>query len=192
MWEKEAAFLFLMIEDGVGGWSIFLGENKDIILMLLVCMYMPSTLINKRVDVEKEIDLFVSWWRMSVEGGYFQEGLRTIYSFCFCMYRPSVIRERVDVEKEADLMFLNKDECSDGVGGWIIFSGLDEDNLLILFLYVHAFGVNWREGGCGKRRKFSISWRGWVKMVSRVEAYFKKGMRTIYSFWFFVGADLRC
>ena len=29
-------------------------------------------------------------------------------------------------------------------------------------------------------------------MVSRVEAYFKKGMRTIYSFWFFVGADLRC
>ena len=48
---------------------------------------------------------------------YFQEGLRTIYSFCFCMYRPSVIRERVDVEKEADLMFLNKDECLDGIGG---------------------------------------------------------------------------
>ena len=51
------AFLFLMIEDGVGGYSIFLGENDDIILMLLVCMYKTSVLIDKRVDVEKEVDL---------------------------------------------------------------------------------------------------------------------------------------
>ena len=34
---------------------------------------------------------------------YFQEGMRTIYSFCFCMYRPSVlIGERVDVGKRSN------------------------------------------------------------------------------------------
>ena len=49
---------------------------------------------------------------------YFQEGMRAIYSFCFCMYMHSVlIGETVDVEKEADLLLLNKDECLDGVGG---------------------------------------------------------------------------
>ena len=35
-----------------------------------------------------------------------------------CMYMHSVlIGERVNVEQEADHMFLNKDECLDGVGG---------------------------------------------------------------------------
>ena len=35
-----------------------------------------------------------------------------------CMYRPSVlIGKRVDVEKEVDLLYLDKDECLDGVKG---------------------------------------------------------------------------
>ena len=42
---------------------------------------------------------------------YFQEGMRTVYSFYFCMYRLLVlIGERVDVGKEADFLFLDKDE----------------------------------------------------------------------------------
>ena len=36
---------------------MFLGENEDIILMLLVCMYKTLVLIGERVDVEKEVDL---------------------------------------------------------------------------------------------------------------------------------------
>ena len=48
---------------------------------------------------------------------YFQEGLRTIDSFCFLYVQAFGNHERVDVEKEANLMFLNKDECSDGVRG---------------------------------------------------------------------------
>ena len=35
-----------------------------------------------------------------------------------CMYKTSVlIDERVDVEKEVDLLYLDKDECLDGVVG---------------------------------------------------------------------------
>ena len=48
---------------------------------------------------------------------YFQEGPRTIDSFCFLYVKAFGNHERVDVEKETNLMFLNKDECSYAVRG---------------------------------------------------------------------------
>ena len=43
--------------------------------------------------------------------------MTTLYSCCLFVCPLLLINERVDVEKEADLLYLDKDECLDGVGG---------------------------------------------------------------------------